>query len=229
MTSFSLPIQVVETLDYFDDADRGQVYSAIFAYVITGKEPGDELSGAARGAFGFARLIIDPIIKRRNRAKERRKAKKAQEKIHEASKASGTTQITDISDTDESFKQIKMTVSSGKMEISEKSESVDSCVFSDKSNASHNFGISEVFDDSGNSEPSHIEIMQKIIDRTFKLDMSGRRRYEKIRYELMRRFPGIYSDIIYDRHGKIKELVPFDFLKCNRRNSKIMNGMFITT
>lgn len=75
--SLAIPQQVVECLNYFAPADRGQAFTAIFEYISTGKEPGNDISAAARGAFEFARRIIDPIIERRRKAAERRAARKA--------------------------------------------------------------------------------------------------------------------------------------------------------
>lgn len=75
--SFAIPQQVIDCLNFFDCADRGMAFSAIFDYANKGIEPSDTMTPAARGAFEFARRVIDPILERRRKAAERRAARKA--------------------------------------------------------------------------------------------------------------------------------------------------------
>lgn len=74
--SFAIPQQVIDCINFFDYADRGMAFSAIFDYANKGIEPSASISAAARGAFEFARRIIDPILARRRKATERRAARK---------------------------------------------------------------------------------------------------------------------------------------------------------
>lgn len=76
--TFALPQQIIDCLRHYAPADRGEAFTTIFDYANHGIEPDDSISPAARGAFEFARLIIDPILERRRKAAERRKARKEQ-------------------------------------------------------------------------------------------------------------------------------------------------------
>ena len=69
--------QITNSLEILPDAERGQAYSAIFAYIYTGKIIADDAPYPVRLAFSFAKAEIDRILERRRRAKERRDARKA--------------------------------------------------------------------------------------------------------------------------------------------------------
>lgn len=75
--SIFIPRAVYECLNFFAPADRGMAYSAILSYIDSCSLPPADISDAARGAFEFARRIIDPILERKRKAAERRAARKA--------------------------------------------------------------------------------------------------------------------------------------------------------
>lgn len=162
----SIPRQIVECLSYFSSADRGEAYQAILIYIDTQELPNDDISPAARGAFEFARRIIDPILERRKRAAERRLArKKAMESCINSTDSSPLNEVEDTTPPDPQ-KAVPR-----KVKI--------------------------------NSE--HIYTMRSVVNMAYRRNYeSEEKRDADIRNELNRRFPGIYSDITYDKSGFIK-------------------------
>lgn len=172
--SISIPPQVVECLNYFAPADRGMAFTAVFEYIATGAEPGQEISAAARGAFEFARRVIDPILERRRKAAERRAARKA---------ALQALQNPDNAEAAENA------VPPAEAPVAE-----EPVVAKKEKRRKIN--------------PEHIYEMRRVVNNVY----SGRgdteeQRDAMIRRELHSRFPGLYSDIIYDKNGYI-ELCP---------------------
>lgn len=66
---------IIDSLEHLPDAERGQAYSAIFAYIYSGKEIDSSAPYPVRLAFSFAKSTIDAIMLRRQKARERRQAK----------------------------------------------------------------------------------------------------------------------------------------------------------
>ena len=68
--------QIYQNLQILPDAERGQAYSAIFAYIYTGRLIDEAAPYAVRLAFYFAKSIIDPALARKKKIEERRHARK---------------------------------------------------------------------------------------------------------------------------------------------------------
>ena len=73
--------QIINSFEILPDAERGQAYSAIFAYIETGKEISDTAPYPVRLAFSFAKDIIDKKIARRDKDRERRERRKAMKQL----------------------------------------------------------------------------------------------------------------------------------------------------
>lgn len=65
---FALPLQLVTALEAFAPADRGEAYSLILNYIYYRREPAQDCSPAARGAFELAMIILAPELEKREEA-----------------------------------------------------------------------------------------------------------------------------------------------------------------
>ena len=62
-----IPDKIIDALETLPFDDRCQALCAIVSYMRTGVEPSEPLSPVAEAAFRLARIIIDPILRRRAR------------------------------------------------------------------------------------------------------------------------------------------------------------------
>lgn len=163
--NFALPQQVIDCLNFFAPADRGEAFTALFNYINKGILPGDDISPAARGAFEFARVTIDPIIERRKRAAEKRMQRKA-------AKYAADCEI--------------------------KADSESNAIVMEGNRTANDVA------DRNDIINEHIRKMNKVVLLAQKACSTNALRDKKIREELNRRYPGQYSDILYDRNGVIE-------------------------
>lgn len=72
----NIPDKVINAVEMLHPADRGQVYCAIIRYMHDGAEPDFEMSGTAKGIFLLAKMMLDPVLRRRRRDAAYRRRKK---------------------------------------------------------------------------------------------------------------------------------------------------------
>lgn len=72
MRPFALPLELIKALELLSDDERGQAYSAIYAFIYTGAEPGEAISPVARAIYELAKVIIKPKLRRRERYKQQK-------------------------------------------------------------------------------------------------------------------------------------------------------------
>lgn len=164
----AIPKQIVECLQFFSPADRGDAYQAILTYIDSGKMPSQDISPAARGAFEFAKRIIDPILERRRRAAQRRLDRKNAQATGELPSAKNTSQTAGLPAENDTSPQTRK---HQKIKVN----------------------------------PEHIFAMRSIVKAAYSSSFrTEEERDATIRWEMHRRYPGIYRDITYDKSGFIQ-------------------------
>ena len=140
-------------------------------------ESNEQLTPAAKAVVEMAKLILMPKIERKRKAAERRKAKMA-------STAEAEIPATAVEETQHT-------------ETPSAVEPLNSCNANEEANP----------DDGAKTLAEHTNTMAKVVDLAFRTCSTKRKVDERIREQLEKRYPGLYSDIRYSRNGLVT-LIP---------------------